>query len=279
MPAKKAEKKEEETPKKRVKPVVEEIVEETETPKTEEVVEETPAEESASEKEGGVSIEPDFSSSSSSENTTADSTEPETTDTSDTTNETPIETTETIKEENTEVPAETASPAVETDKKMSFKTVLFTTVISALVAAFVSGGVYVYLSSRDASDEAMEKIVATEEATPEPTTVPTATPAPQDETDLTEFSVQVLNGSGKIGAAGKGSDSAESAGFVVDNTGNADNYDYEESVVQAKEDVPQSAVDKLVTALEDDGYKVKIGKDLASSNKYDIVIIVGSSSN
>lgn len=276
MPAKKVEKKEEEAPKKRSRPVVEEVVEEVEetpvvetTPEPEAEVVETVIEETPS---GKVSVEPDFSNLSSTVET------PETT-------EAPAEETTTteVVEEVSDTEAQSSNEPAKEEKTqtegkgMGFKTILFITLISALVAAFVSGGVYVYLSGVNSLDlgskeETQEEVQ--ESTAPSPT--PSPTPEPEEEVDLSEFSVQVLNGSGQIGAAGKGSDSVESVGLTVDDTGNADNYDYEETVVQVKSTVPSSVVDKVIQALEDDGYSVEEGDELKSSDEFDMIVIVGS---
>src|SRR5690606_12503882 len=89
------------------------------------------------------------------------------------------------------------------DNKMNLKLVVVITLVSALVAAFVSGGVYVYLSGlEDVNRDSGNEVIL--EPEPTSTTSPTPTPTPEAEVDLSEYAVQVLNGSGAIGAASGG---------------------------------------------------------------------------
>jgi hypothetical protein len=158
-------------------------------------------------------------------------------------------------------------------KKMNLKLVVTITLVSALVAAFVSGGVYVYLSGVGSSTKAPE-------VTPTPSSSPTseATPTPEPEAaDVSEYSVQVLNGSGAIGAASAGEDILSEAGFKVGATGNAKNYDFEETVIQVKDDVPGEVVNIAKKALEESEYEVKVGETLPDSSKYDMVVTIGPS--
>lgn len=158
--------------------------------------------------------------------------------------------------------------------KTNIKLVIIITIVSALVAAVVSGGVYVYLSGVESFSRQ-----ATPTPTPElislPTPVPTESPEPEP-VDLGDFSVQVLNGSGTPGAARAGEDVLVKAGFRVASTGNAANYNFEATVVQAKPNVAAEVVSEAKKALEGAGYKVEIGEALASSSEYDIVAIIGS---
>lgn len=258
------------TPEKRIRPVVEvveepqeEVLEEV----VEEVVEETPSTEPVVEEEvslsstGGVSVEPDFSAPEvKAQETPEDSTVPE--------NETKTEV-----EEVKEDPKPVAEPKP-TEAKMSIKSVILIAFISALVAAFVSGGVYVYLNgvSSMKSEEKSEETTPTEApvATPEPTE------APAESVEVSSYKIQVLNGSGQIGAAGKAGDALKASGFVIEDVGNAQTRDYTDTIVAFKEDVPVSVIDKLVTALESSYSVQKSSKSLVETSEYDIVVTVGT---
>jgi len=223
------------TPKKRIKPVVEEV---EETPEVEEAPIPEPAESEVEEEatesaDGGVSIEPDFGSEKEEETETVDEETPEP--------EKAMDEGEVVEEEEKE-----ALAPVDNSHKMSLKTILLITLVSALVAAFVSGGVYVYLTGANGLDKAetVESEIVQEESTE---TTPTPEPEIID-ADASDYSVQVLNGSGQIGAAGAGAEIVESVDFVVDDTGNAANYDFEATQVQAKSDVPQSLIDDFYTS-------------------------------
>jgi hypothetical protein len=158
-------------------------------------------------------------------------------------------------------------------RKTNLKLIIVITVISAFVAAVVSGGVYVYLTGLDQRNSGE----AQSSPTPEPIVLPTESPAPtaEPELDLTSFSIQVLNGSGKIGAAGGGETVLKDAGFKVSATGNAGKYDYENTVIQAKDAVPAQVISELKDALVKAKYDVKVGDKLTSGN-YDVVVIIGA---
>lgn len=222
--------------KKRIKPVIEEVVEETP------IVSEPPKEE----------IQPSIV-------------------------ETPVEVVENKDPESEPEKAPEENTEKETkhkENKMNLKLVIVITLVSALVAAFVSGGVYVYLSGLDSLDKPQNEIVLEPEETP--SVSPSPTPEPEAEVDVAEYTVQVLNGSGAIGAASGGEDVLNDAGFSVEATGNAGRYDYESTTVQVKSTVPAEVVDKLKAALEEGDYEVEIGDSLADSAQYDIVVIVGA---
>ena len=168
-------------------------------------------------------------------------------------------------------------------KKLNIKMIIIITIISALVAAFVSGGVYVYLNGRDAATQNTTETEedstedTTDEETAEETTEEESTDDEEttEETDLTSYTIRVLNGSGQIGAAGDASDVIEGAGFEVTDTGNADNYEFTDTIVQAKDSVDSSALDTLVDALSGE-YSVDTGDTLEDSEDYDIIVTVGS---
>lgn len=171
-------------------------------------------------------------------------------------------------------PVESSDSVVKPTRKTNFKMIILITIVSALVAAFVSGGVYVYLNGINELSSPSEKT-----ATPTPDSVPTSSPTPVPDTtkdvDVSTLSVSVLNGSGAIGAAGKGQSILEDAGFTIEHTGNAANYNFKNTVIQVKSSVDASVVAKLKTALSDT-YEVEVGDALTSTSKYDIVVTVGA---
>lgn len=177
------------------------------------------------------------------------------------------------KEEKVEkvAPEPTETKLAEEPKKMNLKLIVAITLVSSLVAAFVSGGVYVYLSG---IDKVSKEAVATPSPTPSASPEATATPEPVP-VDLSRYSVRVLNGSGAIGAARVGKEILVKAGFSVGSTGNASNYNLKNTVIQAKPGVPAEALDKAKKALEAAKYKVELGEALAASSDYDIVVTIG----
>jgi len=158
-------------------------------------------------------------------------------------------------------------------KRRSVKGILLFVVVVVVVLGALAGGVYVYVNGMKDSGEGATEESETQEFVP--TEAPTPTPEAMEEVDLSEYSVSVLNGSGVPGAASEGQEVLESADFVVAETGNASNYDFEATVIQVKSGVPASVVDKLKTALEEE-YEVEVGDTLAESGEFDIVVTVGA---
>ncbi len=116
-----------------------------------------------------------------------------------------------------------------------------------------------------------------------PTETPTKTPTPKptvnpiDKTtglDRSQLSIHVLNGSGAAGASKKASDFLESLGYNVIQIGNADNFNYDKTVIQIK-----SASSNFLSLLKKDlssNYSVgSTSADLTTSEKADAVVIVG----
>lgn len=162
---------------------------------------------------------------------------------------------------------------------INLKLLFLLTMIVALVVGFVAGGLYVYTTGMDILNREEQPPASEENESPQPTQTPTpeptATPTP---VDVSEYSVSVLNGSGKAGEAGKVETLLEEAGFTVGNTGNASRYDYSSTVVQVREDVPQEVVAQIESALSEN-YTVEVGESLPENSTFDVVVTVGSDTN
>lgn len=142
--------------------------------------------------------------------------------------------------------------------------------IAVISCVVTIGGILIFVNAKDKFNFTLPTFLT---STPTPMSQPTATPTPLPP-DRSKVKVQVLNGAGVAGAAGKMKSLLEEKGYVVMGTGNADNYDYEETVIQVKEEV-KNIVDLLKTDL---GEIYKVASEvasLASSEKVDIVVIVG----
>lgn len=111
------------------------------------------------------------------------------------------------------------------------------------------------------------------EATPTPTPEPTSTPTPTPEINLSDYSVQVLNGSGVSGAAAAVASLLEEEGFEGVEVGNAADEDYEETEVQLAEGVPSEVYSIISSALSE--YTVVEGAELDEDAEFDIIIVVG----
>src|SRR5581483_10505939 len=166
---------------------------------------------------------------------------------------------------------DTSSKVVE---KRVFLKIFLVTFFATLLAFLLAGGIYVYLTGTRALDLSRNDA---SQATPLPqvTQKPQPTPSPSVSADLTAFKISVLNGNGGIGVATAAKQVIEKAGFKVVSVGNADSFDFTDTLVQAKASVSADVVAKLRDALSAK-YSVKIGDVLDAADNYDIVVTVGS---
>ena len=109
-----------------------------------------------------------------------------------------------------------------------------------------------------------------------PTAMPTEAPEPTPAVELErgDLSIQVLNGGGVAGAAGAAEEYLKGLGYVVADTGNAANFDYELTQIMIK---PDSSAYKslLISDLEE---KYELASELGEvdeDSKYDVIVIVG----
>jgi hypothetical protein len=85
--------------------------------------------------------------------------------------------------------------------------------------------------------------------------------------------IEVLNGSGAIGAAGKAEELLKSKGYKVVSVGNASNYNFAKTEIRLK----PSKADYLPLLTKDlsDSYTVIKGASLKESSSYDVQVIIG----
>lgn len=118
--------------------------------------------------------------------------------------------------------------------------------------------------------------------TPKPTTAaatPTSRPTsnPVDSgtgLDRSDISVEVLNGSGETGVAGKASDYLKSLGYGIASVGNADNTDYQGVTIQVKSSRSSFAA-LLKKDLSSDYTVTSATSDLSASSSADALVIIG----
>lgn len=121
-------------------------------------------------------------------------------------------------------------------------------------------------------------IPAPTKSTAKPTATPTVKPVnPVDSAtglDRSTLSVEVQNGNGEAGSAGKGSDILKGFGYKVVATGNADNFDYQNVTIQVK----STKTNFLALLKKDLGFSYTVGSssaDLSSSSTADALVIIG----
>jgi len=110
--------------------------------------------------------------------------------------------------------------------------------------------------------------------TPEEIPGETAEPTPLPEFEREDLKIQVLNGSGVPGRAGEAKAFLEDLGYENIEIGNADSYDYEETVIKVEEEATD-LFDFLKSDLEEE-YDLRAESDsLEENSDYDVVIILG----
>lgn len=123
------------------------------------------------------------------------------------------------------------------------------------------------------------------DGSPAPTSSTTTTPAPTSaggssssvdpvtKLDRADLTIVVQNGSGEAGVANVMKEKLEDLGYVVSSTGNADNFDYTETVIQVKA-ASKDFVSLLRKDLGDDYTIGSATSDYTGSG--DAVVIVGA---
>lgn len=186
------------------------------------------------------------------------------------------ETPETL--ETAETPAsswteETSSSTTPSDNTVtiSLSKKFFWLFLFLLIGGLVVGGFFYYKSK--VGGESAGGVTETSQPTSAPEA--TVTPTPSEEFKLDELKVNILNGSGIPGEAGKVQALLEEAGFADFKAGNADNYSYTITEVSLKEGVSGAAFDAVKEALDE--YNVVKQEDtLAEDSEFDVEIIVGT---
>lgn len=165
-------------------------------------------------------------------------------------------------------------------KKAFIYVVLFILIIG--IAIFTGN----YFLTQKVSPEATPSPTPTPivEATPTPTVEPTASPSgivaptPTGKAAPTQvgksLNIEVLNGSGVAGQAGKVAALLKSNGYSVGSTGNADTFDYTKTVIKIKKSKVQFASQLKADLSTDYSIDPKI-QTLEETADTDAIVIVG----
>lgn len=110
--------------------------------------------------------------------------------------------------------------------------------------------------------------------TPTPTAAPMPTATPTPVVDKTTLKIEVLNGSGTAGMAGKMKTLLEEKGYTVVGTGNAKSYEYAQTEIQVTAE--HEAFISVLTSDLSGSYTVgSSAATLKSTLPYNVVVIVG----
>ncbi len=107
------------------------------------------------------------------------------------------------------------------------------------------------------------------------TPMPTAEPSPTPVIDLAQYEIEILNGGGISGEAGRQKINLEEEGFTVSAIGNADNSDYTETIIKAKKTVVKAFTDRLKDVLGNT-FTVGAVEILPEDASTPIVVIIGT---
>lgn len=136
-------------------------------------------------------------------------------------------------------------------------------VILVIVAIFASG-----------KGSRLTQKIANKPTLTSPSESPTETPTPTSEAlKRSDLSIEIQNGSGKAGTASKASDFLKGLGYKIATTGNADNFNYDKTVVEVKPD-KKAYLDQLKQDLSKD-YTVGSASADLSKGSADAVVIIG----
>lgn len=135
----------------------------------------------------------------------------------------------------------------------------------------VLAAIFILFSFRRPTSTTSEKSVVTGVVSLSPS--PTLTPEPTvTQINISEIKIQVQNGSGIKGEADYAAGILKEAGFEIIETGNADSYGYQETIVRLTSGLSDEVFIKLSEALE---ATYVIASESGELEEYAVVIIVG----
>lgn len=178
--------------------------------------------------------------------------------------------------------------------KPKIQVIIVALTVVAILIGIVVGGILVYQNAlksanepiEPASDEVVDdSLIQTNTST---SSSQAASPSAQDSTSsdqdqpdstdtdssMLDASIQVLNGSGVAGEAGRASSLLEDVDFSDIDTGNADSFDYAATEISVKAGQGQ-LLQSIQAALEDEYSIGQTDQELDPDSDYDAVIIVG----
>lgn len=164
-------------------------------------------------------------------------------------------------------------PSMPSNQKKGGKKVwILVVLVAAAIAAFL------LLRPSGTNTKVADITPTTAEVTVEPTISESVETTTTPEPTVTEKvkvgpSIQVQNGSGTEGVAGKMQTALQDKGYDSVETGNADNFDYTGATIKAK-DTALATAKKIKTQLTDYTFAEEIAT-LSEDSDFDIIIIVG----
>lgn len=156
--------------------------------------------------------------------------------------------------------------------KIPLWVLIFAFLVGLTIGAGLIGGIFFYKSRVQQNPSEIIKVspspvsdIDTASSTPNPTPL---------DVDKSKYTLQVLNGTGIVGDAGKIKALLENSGFNNVATSNASSYLNEETEISYKEDIPKELLDEIKSILSE--YKTEDGEILEDTDKYDVIVLSGS---
>lgn len=181
-------------------------------------------------------------------------------------------------------PIDTQETLTSLEKGKHKKPKLFTMLIISTITLILLSGVAVFLFIKTGY-LSLDNFIVRKTAIdftkdiekPDETTFEASNTTPETELEKEfareELRVQVLNGRGIPGIAGKAAELLEEIGYTAVETGNADTYMYEQTILYLGPSAEQFE-DEIKNDLQDISYPPFVTEDLDEGNKYDVILIV-----
>jgi hypothetical protein len=144
-------------------------------------------------------------------------------------------------------------------------------IVLIVIILLILGGASWFLLSRkeetiEFTNESVTPSITEETPTPEETATP----------ERNTLKIQIQNGTGTPGDAGKLEKALKDLGFTETSTGNADNYDYDSAEVTFSEDFPETYKQEIMDKLSTMYKSVKEGS--ATLGSFNAILITGNAS-
>lgn len=149
------------------------------------------------------------------------------------------------------------------------------TLVVLIGLGIVGGGIFIY---QKALKNKKEKPIGAPTPTPtaflltEPTQAPE--PSPTLELNRAELKIKILNGTGVPGVAAKAASFLEKKGYEGIKTGNADNFDYQKTVIKIKK-TKEDYLEQLKADLSENYTLDEETQTLEEEDSFDAIIILG----
>lgn len=165
--------------------------------------------------------------------------------------------------ENERIISENELPQIE---KLNRKLFLLGGVVFLLTIVSTSAiGFLIINNPKETKEELLQKVVQ-EEIAPTPTII---------EIDKSEWTFEVLNGSGEGGKAKKTADAIESLGYKISNTGNTDRKDYVGVIVSFIAEIENSTKEIILKDLKKEFLISPSEEEVGIASNADIILIIG----